>query len=119
MNIDVRQLRKDQGLTQAELGEKMGCLQNNISFLESGNNNTSDETIAKLISLFGEETVMSYRIPDKERKNRKRMYPREAPASTEVSTEDLMVKMQVLEGKLDDALNMMENIVTLIMKTKL
>lgn len=52
---DVRQMRCDAGLSQKELGERMGMSQGIISFYESGARNLSVQNVLKIIDIVEEE----------------------------------------------------------------
>lgn len=64
MNINIKKMRRSLGLSQLEFGEKIGCTQTNVSFIEKGLRNTSAETLAKLIGAFGQEFVQRFDEPD-------------------------------------------------------
>jgi transcriptional regulator with XRE-family HTH domain len=49
----VRQLRKESGLTQSELGERLGWTQSVVSEVESATRNLSIEQVAKLADALG------------------------------------------------------------------
>ena len=48
MNNRIKQIRKSLGLTQAEFGKRLGLKQNSIALIESGERNTSEQTIHSL-----------------------------------------------------------------------
>jgi DNA-binding XRE family transcriptional regulator len=49
----IAQLREKKGMTQKELAEKSGILQNNISRIEAGRYNVTLDTLAKLSAALG------------------------------------------------------------------
>jgi len=53
----IARLREDRRITQAELGEKTGTTQSVIARIESGEQNLSTETLAKLSEALGQEIV--------------------------------------------------------------
>ncbi len=53
----ISRLREDKGMTQAELGAKIGTTQSVIARIEKGEQNLSTETFAKLSNALGEEIV--------------------------------------------------------------
>ncbi len=52
----IRQLRKEHGLTQSELGQKIGVIKQTISSWENGVSSPSNEVLAELAHLFGVST---------------------------------------------------------------
>ena len=64
MNINIKKMRKTLGLSQLEFGERIGCAQTNVSFIEKGIRNTSEETYDKLVRAFGLEFVKRFEEPD-------------------------------------------------------
>ncbi len=53
----IARLREDRGLTQAELGDKVGTTQSVIARIEKGEQNLSTETFAKLSEALNHEIV--------------------------------------------------------------
>lgn len=49
----IRLLRKELGLTQAELGDKLGVIKQTISSWETGVSNPSNEALTAMSKLFG------------------------------------------------------------------
>ena len=49
----IQELRKQRGLSQAALGEKLGVKQNTISQWESGARHLDDKTLSLLADVFG------------------------------------------------------------------
>ena len=64
MRINIKKMRRSLGLSQEEFGRKIGCAQTNVSFIEKGVRNTSDETYSKLVAVFGSEFVKRFEEPD-------------------------------------------------------
>lgn len=71
MQLKIKELREELGLTQKELAEKIGNVQRNISNWENGTSEPDCETILKLAAifdvsvdeLFGKEPVVINRQP--------------------------------------------------------
>lgn len=61
------ELREKQGLTQAEMAEKMGVSQQQISQIESGSDNVTLETITKFLSVLH----VIFKIKTEETKSKK------------------------------------------------
>jgi len=53
-------LRKEKGMTQAELAKKIGTTQSNVGRLESGQQNFTVETLDKIAKVFGKELKISF-----------------------------------------------------------
>lgn len=53
LGIMSRDLRKKQGLTQTELGRRVGLDQKKVSLLENGNPNLRMDTLFRLLSSLG------------------------------------------------------------------
>ena len=51
--LQIEKIRKERGLSQAELARQVGCSQAAICKLESGENNPSLETLVKLAQVLG------------------------------------------------------------------
>lgn len=66
MKIDLRKFRKDRGLSQKQIGSMFGTGQTNISMLESGNRDLTDEQYDILVKNFGESEVLKYASRDKQ-----------------------------------------------------
>jgi len=49
----IRQLRKDNGLTQSELARRIGVQQSDLCRMENGEYKVSLETLFKILSVFG------------------------------------------------------------------
>ncbi len=49
----IREYRKKKGMTQAELGEKLGVNQNTISGYENGEREVGYDNLFKIVKLFG------------------------------------------------------------------
>lgn len=52
----IKQLRKENGLTQSELGSKLGVIKQTISSWENGISNPSNESVATMASIFNVST---------------------------------------------------------------
>lgn len=52
----IKQLRKENGLTQSELGSKLGVIKQTISSWENGISNPSNESVAAIASIFNVST---------------------------------------------------------------
>jgi len=53
-------LRKEKGMTQAELAKKIGTSQSNVARLERGQQNFTVETLDKIAKVFGKELKISF-----------------------------------------------------------
>jgi HTH-type transcriptional regulator/antitoxin HipB len=53
LGVQLRNLRKKQGLTQVKLGQRVGLDQKKVSQLENGNPNMRVESIFRLLSALG------------------------------------------------------------------
>jgi HTH-type transcriptional regulator / antitoxin HipB len=53
LGIMLRDLRKKQGLTQTELGRRVGLDQKKVSLIENGNPNVRLDTLFRLLSSLG------------------------------------------------------------------
>lgn len=60
----LRRERRHQGLTQAQLGEKVRMRQATISSVESGDNDTQLDTIFRILSALDLELVVRTRTKD-------------------------------------------------------
>lgn len=56
IGIRIKQLRKENGLTQSELGNKLGVIKQTISSWENGISNPSNETVAAMATIFNVST---------------------------------------------------------------
>ena len=56
----LRQVRKEQGMTQERLAEKVGTRKSNISRLESGRYNPSQDFLEKVAGGLGREIEVSH-----------------------------------------------------------
>jgi HTH-type transcriptional regulator/antitoxin HipB len=59
----VRDLRNDQGLTQADLGELVGLDQKKVSLIENGNPNIRVDSLFRLLSALGVGIMLEPKIP--------------------------------------------------------
>lgn len=50
LGITIRQLRKEKGLTQSQLGSRVGLDQKKVSLIENGNENSRLDTLFRLLS---------------------------------------------------------------------
>lgn len=50
---NLKELRKETGLTQKSLGESVGILERTVSYLESGKRECDIDTLIKLSDFFG------------------------------------------------------------------
>lgn len=50
LGITIRQLRKEKGLTQAQVGSRVGLDQKKVSLIENGNENSRLDTLFRLLS---------------------------------------------------------------------
>ena len=57
---EIIEARKDKNITQKELSDLTGIMQENISKIEDGNANPSLKTLKKLASAFGKKLVISF-----------------------------------------------------------
>jgi HTH-type transcriptional regulator/antitoxin HipB len=62
MGAVLRDMRKQQGLTQAELGKKVGLDQKKVSLLENGNSNCRIDSLFRLLSALGVGLVVQPKI---------------------------------------------------------
>lgn len=53
MNERIKQIRREQGLTQAEFAERIGLKQNSIALIESGKRNISDQAVLSICREYG------------------------------------------------------------------
>jgi HTH-type transcriptional regulator/antitoxin HipB len=58
----LRDLRRRQGLTQAELGKRVGLDQKKVSLLENGNPNCRIDSLFRLLSALGVGLVVQPKI---------------------------------------------------------
>lgn len=56
----ILQLRKKEGLSQAELAKKVGTTQSNIARMEAGEQNFTTETLYKVASALGRELKIDF-----------------------------------------------------------
>ena len=56
----IRRVRTEQGLTQKELGEKMGVGEPTVNKYESGNQNLTVETIKKVADALGMQLKITF-----------------------------------------------------------
>jgi len=56
----ILQLRKQKGISQAELARKVGTRQSNIARMESGQQNFSIETLNKIATVFKRELKIEF-----------------------------------------------------------
>ena len=57
---EIIEARKDKNITQKELSDLTGIMQENISKIEDGNANPSLKTLKKLAAAFGKKLVISF-----------------------------------------------------------
>lgn len=62
MGTVLRDMRKQQGLTQAELGRRVGLDQKKVSLLENGNPNCRLDSLFRLLSALGVGLVIQPKI---------------------------------------------------------
>jgi HTH-type transcriptional regulator/antitoxin HipB len=62
MGTVLRDMRKQQGLTQAELGRRVGLDQKRVSILENGNPNCRLDSLFRLLSGLGVGLVVQPKI---------------------------------------------------------
>lgn len=70
MKIDLRRFRKDRGLSQTEIGSMFGTGQTNISMLENGNRDLTQDQYQILIDEFGESEILKYEIKEPENEDK-------------------------------------------------
>lgn len=58
----LRDMRKQQGLSQAELGRKVGLDQKKVSLIENGNPNCRVDSLFRLLSALGAGLVVEPKI---------------------------------------------------------
>ena len=81
LGSNIRKLRENRGLTQAQLGEKIGLAESTISLYEAGKREPDNATLARLADFFG--VSVDYLLG---RTSTTQVSPNAAPA---VSPEDL------------------------------
>ena len=64
----VRRIREDKGLSQAELAEGMGTTQSAVARLEAGGTSPTIPTLRKLADALGVELVLGFRDPNSTRR---------------------------------------------------
>lgn len=62
MGAFLRDLRRQQGLTQAELGKRVGLDQKKVSLLENGNPNCRVDSLFRLLSALGAGLVVQAKM---------------------------------------------------------
>jgi len=68
----VRQIREDKGLSQAELAEGMGTTQSAVARLEAGGTSPTIPTLRKLADALGVELVLRFHDPQSSAKVKRR-----------------------------------------------
>ena len=53
MNVRIKQIRHELGLTQTEFAERIGLKQNSIALIESGKRNISDQAVLSICREYG------------------------------------------------------------------
>lgn len=114
---NLREFRNYVGLKQTELAELFGCTQPNIVRFEKLFSDLPKEYRDKLISLYGEETVMKFTITDDsfqkpKRKQTQQDFEQSSRLDDLVSEQqksiqdliDMVKKLQAENSKLTDAL---------------
>ena len=66
MGVILRSIRKDQGLTQIEAGEKVGLLPKTVSALENNSGTSSIESLMKYLSALKQDIVITPRKEEKD-----------------------------------------------------
>lgn len=61
----IKKLRKERGITQAQLADKLGMSQSTIGMIESGQNNGSTETLTNIAKYF--KVPIDYLLSTEER----------------------------------------------------
>lgn len=56
----ILQLRKEKGISQTKLAEKLGTKQGNIARMESGQQNFTTDTLQKIASIFHRELKIEF-----------------------------------------------------------
>lgn len=56
----ILQLRKQKGISQAELARKLGTRQSNIARMETGQQNFTTDTLQKIASIFKRELKIQF-----------------------------------------------------------
>ena len=62
LGVLLRDMRRQQGLTQAELGKRVGLDQKRVSLLENGNPNCRLDSLFRLLSALGVALVVQPKI---------------------------------------------------------
>ncbi len=60
ISYGLLQMRKKEGMSQAELAKKIGTTQSNVARMESGQQNFTVETLEKIASVFGKNLEISF-----------------------------------------------------------
>lgn len=56
----ILQLRKQKGISQAELARKLGTKQSNVARMETGQQNFTTDTLQKIASVFSRELKIEF-----------------------------------------------------------
>ena len=62
IGVRLRDMRRQQGLSQAELGRRVGLDQKKVSLLENGNPNCRVDSLFRLLSALGAGLVVQAKI---------------------------------------------------------
>lgn len=57
---EVIKLRKERGLSQKQLADKIGTTQSNVARIESGRENFTTETLQRIASAFGRDLQVQF-----------------------------------------------------------
>ena len=116
MRIDVRKLRMDLGISQAEMAKRLGCAQPNICNMENNEyRNMSHVTVQKLCDTFGKKKVMSYQLPDLSLKKRRRRQGI-VPASS-IDTAYLLGLLMEQQRKTNEIIKLQQELINTLTKS--
>lgn len=103
MNERIKEIRKDAGLTLEKFGERIGITASSCSYLESGKNNPSTQTIALICRVFCvNEEWLRYGTGEKYRKKARGEELAEIFADLEVEETTKARLIRTLAGFPDD-----------------
>lgn len=92
---NIKELRTENGLTQAELAEKIGVSQGAVYFWEKGINEPTAGYLIKMAELFGVslDELLSYTVSDKGKMSEREGEMSKLFSSLNHEQQDLMIKI--------------------------